>query len=133
MEENKTKILETILTTLKELLEISKSCNRNFTSFENKYFNLKKQLALYIEKEDNESLKKCYLFEYRNILAFEAKAKGINTVRSNYEKSIKPKASVKSKAVFESSLIVAAAHIANDFDAFFHYIPENSSIINDKV
>lgn len=66
-------------------------------------------------------------------MAFESKAKGINMVRSNYEKSIKPKASVKSKDVFESSLIVATKHIAYDFDTLFNCIPENSSNRNDQV
>jgi len=57
MEHKKSEILEAISTTLNELMQISKSFSINFTSFENKYFNMKKQLTLYIEKEENESLK----------------------------------------------------------------------------
>ncbi|MFZ4799877.1 MAG: hypothetical protein ACOYMA_20470 [Bacteroidia bacterium] len=131
MNKNQSEILVTIKITLYELVQMPKSFNINYPLFENKYFNLKKQLALYIEKEDNEILKKKYQNEYRNIVEYEVK--GIEKVSQEYKKSTKINASDKANSVFESSLMVAVKHIANDFDTFFNCIPESSTIINNKV
>ncbi|MEI7502779.1 MAG: hypothetical protein WCJ61_05805 [Paludibacter sp.] len=66
--------------------------------------------------------------KYNLIVAYESIPNGNNLVQLDYDKSIKPNASKKSKREFESSLRVAANHIEYDFNAFFLTIPIDSNI-----
>jgi hypothetical protein len=127
MNEKQMILLEQIKIEIKELMAISSSSNPDLTMFEIKYKKLKETLLSFIEHEENEVVKAQYEWKYKLIVAFETKPKGIDLVQLYYDKSIKPKASIKSKREFESSLRDAANHIEHDFKIFLLTIPIDSN------
>lgn len=133
MNDKQVLILDRMKVELKELMEISSSSKPDLIMFELKYKKLKEILLSFIEQEENEVIKTQYEWKYKLIVAYESKPKGINLVQLDYDKSIKPKASKKSKREFESSLRLAANHIEYDFKSFLLMIPTNSNTIEQET
>lgn len=127
MKNNKTKIIEIIKENLLELVDISNSYFPDIIQFELKYNKLMEYFVSYIDIEDNVSLIKNYKVICNQMKSYESRPSGIKTVRSNYNISIKPKASKKSKSKFEDSIRKAANHIQNDFNIFFDLIPKDDN------
>lgn len=126
-------ILEKTKEALNVLIVTSKTNNPDFNDFENDYNKLMTLLSDFIEKEVDKDLKSSYVWEYNSIEAYGKKGKGMFGVKSDYEKSIKKNASIKSKSVFETSLKNAAEHIASDFNTFFHLISTHITIDKSKI